>query len=215
MNYEGLSEERVMQAAIALDSAPRPIRSTTTSAGCATARGSGPDRIPESHQTLVGENHEAGHRLGVRIGQGAAWLSAALAATRSPRASDFSDQSEQMESSPAPGGPARRGRPATGARRRPATSRAAVSVVQNHPRRDFYLKALRNPSVMTEGPASVTSTGAAGSTPELVVGRDNEGGLGPRMIRAKREAPGRLSRRPRSPRDRPPHLRRAESMNDD
>lgn len=118
--------------------------------------GDDPVFVPDSHKALgIGTNHEGGHRLNVRIKQGAAWLgSARVLFGVTPGSVEYAEQAEQMERF-ARFGEQRLSRGTALHRWKQETLvdlfECGVSVVQHHPRRDFYLKARNDRTLMTRG----------------------------------------------------------------
>lgn len=112
--------------------------------------------IPQSHQSLqVGENHEAGHRLNVRIKQAAAWLANGDRQFRvTPGSSEFHDQGEQMERF-ARYGERKLSRGKMLHKWRRELSRdifeCGVSIRQSHSTRGFYVRAREDRTLMTRG----------------------------------------------------------------
>lgn len=156
-NYIGLSDERVMQLAVGLESRQRPrmlhdyIRLVRD-----YCDGADVIDIPQSHRTLAGgENHEGGQRLNARIRQGAAWLaSGQVHFDVTPGSIEFREQAELMEKF-ARAGERRlmRGTTLHNWKRESARDmfECGVSIIQQHSRRDFYVKAQRDRSLLTRG----------------------------------------------------------------
>ena len=192
--YRGLTDEQVMAVAIGLETRPKPrelhdyIESTRS-----YVNGDDTITIPQSHQGLkVGENHEGGHRLNYRIRQGASWLANARTQFRvTPGSANFKDQSEQMEKF-ARAGEAKLSRGKALHKWKQETSRdlfeCGVSVVQQHPRREFYIKARADRTLMTRG-ARLDSVMWMRRVDPLHWwwDEDNEGGLAASMIKGSRE----------------------------
>lgn len=112
--------------------------------------------IPQSHKGLmVGDNHEGGHRLNVRIKQGAAWLANGVRRfSVTPGSSEYHDQAEQMERFARSGeAQFRRGTQLHKWRMESARDmfECGLAIVQTNPRREFYIKARDNRDLFTRG----------------------------------------------------------------
>ena len=157
-NYTGLTDAQVMQIAVAMELSPRAqqlhdyvehVRSLVD--------GTNPISIPQSHRALnVGESHEGGLRLNARIRQGAAWLAGAkLRFSVTAGSVEHRADARRMEDFAKAGEDAlSRGTSLHRWKQEAARDlfECGVSIVQRHPRRDFYVQAMRDPSLMAKGP---------------------------------------------------------------
>lgn len=118
--------------------------------------GRDPIVIPVSHKGLqVGENHEGGHRLNVRIKQAAAWLANGQRQfSVTPGSSEFHNQGEQMERF-ARYGEAKLSRGRQLHKWRMELSRdlfeGGLSIRQTNSTRGFYIRATEDRTLMTRG----------------------------------------------------------------
>jgi hypothetical protein len=156
-NYSDLTDQQVMQLAIAMEQSPKAqqlhdyvehVRSLVDGTNVIT--------IPQSHRALnVGESHEGGLRLNARIRQGAAWLAGAklrfsvTAGSLEHRADArlMEDFAKAGEAQLAQGTPLHRWSQEAAR----DLFECGVSIVQHHPRRDFYVKAQRDTSLLVKG----------------------------------------------------------------
>lgn len=156
--YEGLDDTEIMQLSIALRSAQKP-RELHQRVQTTRDYIDGLDEIiiPKSHRSLlVGQNHEGGHRLNVRIEQGAAWLSSAKQRFRVQAGSEQYRNAAAQMAKFAQFGEERLGRGTQLHKWAAETNRdlfeSGVSIIQHNPRRDFYVKATADVSLMVKGP---------------------------------------------------------------
>jgi hypothetical protein len=155
-HYEGLTDEQMMELANALNDRQR-CREVHDYITMVRDLIDGRDKvnIPESHRALqVGENHEGGHRLNVRIRQGSAWLSDADVRFRVTGGdTEKKLEAEKMEKF-ARFGERRLSRGRALHKWRQEANRdlfeAGVSVVQHNPRREYYQAVKNDPDRLTK-----------------------------------------------------------------